>query len=218
MIPSPRAVRVLAVLALLAAALGILWISLTVPPEKALGESIRILFVHVGAATMCYVVYGLTALGAVMYLWRREARWDRLAEATAELGLVFTTLTLLTGSIWMKVAQGMWWTWDARLTLTMILWFIYVGYLLLRQYTVGEARAALSAVLALIALPLLVLNHFAVSLFRTAHPQSIFYREGGAAASPEYLTALLLSLVIYGLVFAALLAARLRVAPVPAER
>jgi heme exporter protein C len=208
--PSDRTVRSLALVAGVAVALALVWVFTQTPPEKELGESIRILYVHVGAAAMSYLAYVVTAVGAVLYLWRRQARWDRLAFASAELGLVFTTATLLTGSIWGKVAQGWWWTWDARLTLTLVLWFVYAGYLMLRQYTTGEARAALSAALALIGLPLMVLNHLAVTLFRTQHPSAVIVRPGGPALPQVYLTGTWLSLGVYLLLFAALLAARLR--------
>jgi heme exporter protein C len=211
MTPSRQAVRVLAVLACLATVLGIAWVWRNTPPEMVLGGSIGILYVHVGAAVAGYLAYLLTAVGAVGYLWRRDAKWDRLAVSSAELGLVLTTVMLATGSIWGKVAQGWWWSWgDARLTLTLLLWFIYAGYLLLRQYTTGEARATLSAVVALLALPLMVLNHFATTLFRTQHPEPILVRPGGPAVDSIYLTATWLSLGVYALVFIALLAARLR--------
>lgn len=210
MTASRRTVRILAVVASLAAVLGIAWVWRNTPPELVLGGSIRILYVHVGAAVAGYLAYVLTAVGAVGYLWRRDAKWDRLAVSSAELGLVLTTVMLATGSLWGRVAQGWWWTWDARITLTLVLWFVYAGYLLLRQYTSGEARATLSAVLALLALPLMVLNHFATTLFRTQHPEPILVRPGGAAVDGIYLTATWLSLGVYALVFVALLAARLR--------
>ncbi len=208
--PSDRTVRLLALGAIVAVVLALAWTVARTPPEQVLGSSIRILYVHVGAAVMSYVAYVVTAAGALLYLWRRQPRWDRLAVAAAELGLVFTTATLLTGSLWGRVAQGWWWTWDARLTLTLVLWFVYAGYLMLRQYTVGDARAVLSAVLALIGLPLMVLNHLAVTLFRTQHPQAILARPGGPAVEQVYLTGVSLSLVVYLLLFVALLAARLR--------
>ncbi len=208
--PSRRAVRVLAVLAGVAVVLALAWVSTHTPPERELGESIRILYVHVGAAAMSYVGYVVTAVGALLYLWRRQPRWDHLAVAGAELGLVFTTATLLTGSIWGRVAQGWWWTWDARLTLTLVLWFVYAGYLMLRQYTAGEARATLSAALALVGLPLMVLNHLAVTLFRTQHPAPVIVRPGGPALGEAYLVGTWISLVVYALLFVALLAARLR--------
>jgi heme exporter protein C len=196
--------------AALAAVGGWLYVVSGLPPEQVLGESIRILPLHVGAPVVAYLAYGLTAVGALLYLWRRDSRWDRLAVASAELALVFMSVTLVTGSLWGKVAQGWWWTWDARLTLTLILWLLSAGYLLLRQYTTGERRATLSAVLALMGLPLAVLNHFAVTLFRTQHPTSILVRAGGPAADAAFLEATVLSTAAYLLVFAALLVARLR--------
>jgi heme exporter protein C len=211
MTPSRRTVRILASLALVAVALAVAWAVTHTPPEQFLGPSVTILYVHVGAAATAAVGYILTAAAALMYLWRRNLAWDRLAVASAELGLVFTTVTLLTGSIWGRVAQGWWWTWDPRLTLTLVLWFVYAGYLMLRQYTTGDQRSALSAVLALVGIPLMILNHFATTLFRTQHPPPVIVRPGGAAVDQAYLTATIISLAAYSLVFLALLVARLAV-------
>lgn len=208
--PSRRLVRLSALVAGLSAVLALVWLVPSTPPESVLRESIAILYVHVGAAATAYLAYVVTAAGAVLFLRRREERWDWLAVSAAELGLVFTTATLLTGSLWGKVAQGWWWTWDARLTLTLVLWFLYAGYLLLRQYTAGDSRAVLSAILALVGIPLMVLNHFAVSLFRTQHPAPILVRPGGPAVDQTYLDATLASLLVFALLFVALLLARLR--------
>jgi heme exporter protein C len=169
-------VRWLGVVAVAAVLIGLAATWLLTPPERVLDESIRILYVHVGAAVMGYVAYLLTALGALMFLWRRDGRWDR------------------------------------RLTLTLVLWFIYAGYLLLRHYTAGDARALLSALLACLGLPLMVLNHFAVTLYRTYHPEPILVRPGGPAVDAVYVQLTFLSLAVYALVFVALLAARLRLA------
>jgi heme exporter protein C len=181
------------------------------PSERVMGEAVRILYVHVGAAWTAYLAYVVTALAAVTFLRRRAATWDHLALASAEWGLVLTTLTLLTGMLWGRVTQGWWWRWDdPRLTLTLMLWFLYAAYLILRQYTEGERRAAVSAVLAVAGVPAMVLNHFAVLLFPAYHPAPVAARAGGPGLAPPFIAALVLSVVAYTLVYLTLLVARMR--------
>lgn len=198
--------RILGVATVAAIGIGLYMALVASPQVVGLGESIRIGYVHIGAAWTAYLSYAVTAFGAVLFLRRREARWDRLAMASAEWGVVLTTVTLATGMLWGKTAQGWWWRWDdPRLTLTLLMWFLYVGYLILRHYTEGDGRARVSAVLALIGIPAMVLNHFAVVLFRTFHPAPIFVRPGSPAADAPIVTTLLWSLAAYTLLYVWLL-------------
>lgn len=217
-----KGLGVLALPAVLAAAYAALIYS---PADSATGELYRIMYVHVGAAWTAYLAFAVTALAAVAYLVRRrsagDARapwdsasggarlWDRVALASAEWGVVLTTITLITGSLWARSVNNWWWTWDARQTLTLLMWFLYAGYLVLRQYTEGERRATLSAVVAVAGIPAMVLNHFAVTLFKVDHPDPVVVRAGGAALSPEMILALQLSVVAFTLVYATLLLARI---------
>lgn len=179
------------------------------PDERALGSSIRILYVHVGAAWVAYLSYAVMAVGAVAYLRGRRPGWDRLAAASAEVGVVLMSLTLITGMLWARVAQGWWWQWsDLRLTLTLLLWFMSVAYLALRRATEGDVRAVLSAVLALVTLPAIVLNHFATLLYRGYHPDTIIARPDAPAADVPFLGGVALSLAAYTALYAWLMAAR----------
>jgi len=180
------------------------------PPERALGETVRVLYVHIGVAWTAYLAYAVTALGGVAYLRTRRRAWDRVAVASAELGVVLTAATLVTGSLWAKAALGWWWQWeDARLVITLFLLFLYIAYLILRQYTHGELRARLSAVLALVGLPVMVLNHFAVTLWNQYHPRSIIGRpDGPAIEGPAMVYTVLLSLAAFTAVYAYLLLGR----------
>ena len=206
-----RVSRILGVAAATAAAVALYVALFATPAEAAMGEYIRILYVHVGAAWTTYLSFGVTALAAVAFLWRRTVGWDQLAAASAEVGLVLASLTLMSGMIWGRAAQGWWWRWDdLRLTLTLLLWFIYAAYLILRQYTTGERRATLSAVLAVAAVPTMVLNHFAVVLFQAYHPQPIVARPEGPAMAAEFLVALLQSVVAYTLLYAWLVTERMQ--------
>ncbi len=112
------------------------------PAGRVQGDLVRLIYVHPAAATTCYVGFGLCALASLAYLWprTRSRRWDRLAGSSAEVGVVFCVITLVTGSIWGRGSWGVWWTWDARLTLTALLLAVFVGYLALRR-TGGDPDA-----------------------------------------------------------------------------
>jgi heme exporter protein C len=213
--PSPgasRAERWLGILALILAlvllAAGLRWS----PAERALQEYVRILYVHVGAAWTAYLAYLVTAIGSVAYLGSRRRAWDRLAVSSAELGVVLTAATLATGSLWGKAAQGWWWRWDdPRLVITLFMFFLYTGYLILRQYTDGERRATLSAVLAIVGIPVMVLNHFAVTLWNRYHPRAIVGRpEGPAIEGDAILYTLVLSVAAFTVIYAYLAISRMR--------
>lgn len=181
------------------------------PEEQAMGVYVRLLYVHVGAAWTAYLAYGVTAIGALGFLATRRPAWDRVALASAEWGVVLTTVTLLSGSLWARPTQGWWWRWDdARLTLTLLLWFVYAAYLILRQYTEGERRHTLSAIVALAGIPAMVLNHFATALFPAFHPAPVAVRPGGPAIDEAFQLGLVLSVVAFTLVYAAVLVDRVR--------
>lgn len=195
--------RALGPLAVISAAAALVLALVVSPREIVLGDTVRILYVHVGAAWVAYVAYALTAVGAVLFLKTRKRRWDRLAAAGAEVGLVLTTVTLASGMIWGRAAQGWWWQWsDRRLTLTLFLWLLYAAYVIARRTLDGPNRAAVTAVLALVGIPAMVLNHFATLLFRGYHPDPVVGRPDGAAADVPFLWALGVSMTAYMLVFA----------------
>ena len=130
-----RTTRILGTLALLCGA-GVVYFGLVAtPPDVVQGDLVRLIYVHPAVSTMAFVAFGITALASLLYLLprTRSLRWDRLAGASAEVGVVFCALSLATGSIWGRPAWGVWWTWDARLTLTALLCALFVGYLALRR-------------------------------------------------------------------------------------
>ena len=139
---------VAAALAVAAAYVRVIWFT---PPEATQGLAQKIYYLHLPAALNAYIAFAVVAITSVVYLWLRDPRADRVAESSAEVGLLFTTVVLTTGPIWGKPVWGTWWTWDARLTLTLFLWFIYAGYLVLRgAVTEPEMRARYSAVLGIL--------------------------------------------------------------------
>ncbi|HTF32502.1 MAG TPA: cytochrome c biogenesis protein [Myxococcota bacterium] len=149
---------------------------LTAPEDAVQGVIQKILYVHPACAFAAYLGFGLTALGGALYLWRDDEQYDRLALASAEVGVVFCTLVILTGPIWARGTWGRWWSWDPRLTVTLLLWFVYLAYLLLRSFTEGSTRAArFAAVYGIAGVLAIPLNYFAIDLFggRAIHPENL---------------------------------------------
>ena len=150
-----------------------LWVA---PPDAVQGDAQRLMYVHVPAAWLAYLAFGVTALASVLYLWRRtrSAVWDRVAGASAELGVIFTGLCLVLGSLWGRPVWGTWWEWEARLVSTAVLFFLYVGYLALRRIP-GPGRAKRCAIAALIAFVDVPIVHFSVEWWRTLHQQATVF-------------------------------------------
>jgi heme exporter protein C len=183
------------------------------PAEATQGLAQKIYYLHLPAALNAYIAFGVVAVTSVVYLWLRDARADRVAESSAEVGLLFTTVVLTTGPIWGKPVWGTWWTWDARLTLTLFLWFIYAGYLVLRgAITEPDMRARYSAVLGILGALLIPFIHMSVYLFRTLHPMPIVLKPDRPSLPPEMLQTLLISFVAFFVAYVALVRARYRLA------
>lgn len=197
------------VLAALAAAtllLSLWMIFFYVPTERSMGIVQRIFYVHVPAAWVGFLAFGIVALCSAGYLWLRDARLDAIAVSAAELGMVFTTIVLVTGPLWGKIAWGAWWVWEPRLTLTLLLWFIYLGYFVLRGAAEnperGKRLAATLGILGAVDIPLI---HVSVNWFRSQHPQPVILRPEGPSADPAIVVTLLVSLLGFTLLFFALL-------------
>lgn len=183
------------------------------PLEATQGPAQKILYVHAPAAWVAFMAFGLVGLTSLLYLWLKEERLDRVAESSAEVGVVFTTVVLITGPLWGKPIWGTYWTWDARLTLTLFLWFIYVAYIVLRGAIEDRAmRARYSAVLGILGALLVPFIHLSVYLFRTLHPQPILMKPSAPSLPTEMLITLLLAFGSFTLLYVALLRARYRYA------
>jgi heme exporter protein C len=183
------------------------------PPDAVQGELVRLIYLHPAVATAAYVGFGMCALASLAYLWprTRSRRWDRLAAASAEVGVIFCVVTLATGSIWGRGSWGVWWTWDARLTLTALLCAVFLGYLALRR-TGGdpEPRAKRSAVAAVVCALLIPVDHEATTWWTTLHQGNTLLRSNPTIHGLQ-LDTMLLSFVAVGLLFAWLLLHRYRV-------
>lgn len=206
----PTPLTLAAIVAVLAAMARAIFFT---PVEAVQGPAQKILYVHAPAAWVAFLAFGVVALVSIVYLWLHDDRLDRIAESSAEVGVVFTTVVLITGPLWGKPVWGTYWTWDARLTLTLFLWFVYVGYLLLRGAVEDPAmRARYSAVLGILGALLIPFIHLSVYLFRTLHPLPVLMKPGAPSMPREMLITLLAAFAAFTLLYAALLRTRYRYA------
>ena len=217
--------RTITALGLTAAAslAGLGWLALGVaPPDAVQGDSQRLMYLHVPAAWLAYLAYGVTSLCSLLYLIprTRSPRWDSLAGASAEIGVVFTALTLAVGSIWARPIWGVWWTWDPRLVTTAVLLFLYLGYLALRRAPASPtARARRSAVVALIAFVDVPVVHLSVIWWRTLHQQpTVLNPELQPQIHGTMALTLLWAVVAFTVLYAYLVLSRHRLASLEAER
>jgi heme exporter protein C len=179
------------------------------PTEAEMGIVQRIFYVHVPSAWVAFLAFGIVALCSLGYLWLRDERLDAISVAAAELGLLFTTIVLVTGPLWGKIAWGAWWVWEPRLTLTLLLWFIYVGYFILRGATESPERGKrFAAILGIVGAADIPLIHVSVTWFRSQHPEAVILRPEGPQAAPVIVQTLLVSFLAFTLLFFGLLMVR----------
>jgi heme exporter protein C len=186
------------------------------PADQVQGDAVRLLYLHVPAAWLAYLAYFVTSLTSLLYLWprTRSLAWDHLAGASAELGVLFTGLTLVLGSLWGRPVWGFWWAWDARLVSTAVLFFLYLGYLALRRVPADpHVRARRSAVAALVAFVDVPIVHFSVNWWRTLHQDAtVFNPQLKAHIHGVMATTLLWGVVAFTLLYIYLLERRFRLA------
>lgn len=202
--PWPRGALILGGLSFLAIMISIWMIFLYAPADVTQGAPQRIFYIHLPVAWIGMLAFVILAGASIVYLFRPSQKWDQLARTSAEIGAVFITLALLTGSIWGKITWGAWWVWEPQLTATLILWFMYIAYLMLRSYmgrTESGARAA--AVLAIVGVIDVPLIYEAANWWRGQHPEK---EVGVAGALPWSVTlTLLVSLVAFTLFYSFLM-------------
>lgn len=190
------------------------------PVDAMLGDVQKIFYIHVPAAIAgLYIGCGLLAVCSLMYLWVRDPRIDRLAESAAETSLVFLGVVLATGPVWGRSSWGTWWQWEARLTSSLFLWLILLGYLVLRNAVESaEQRARLSAVMGTMVALLVPFVHLTVKLFRGMHPEPVVLKPEKPSLPPEMASTFYLSAIAFLLLFVALLRLRYRWAGLRDER
>lgn len=173
-----------------------------VPTEASMGVVQRIFYIHVPSAWVAFLAFGIVAVCGAVYLWLGDERLDAAAVAAAEGGMVFTTIVLVTGPLWARVAWGTWWTWEPRLTLTLLLWFIYLGYFLVRASSESPQRgkrfAAVVGIVGALNIPLI---HLSVVWFRSLHPEPVVLKPAGPTLDPAMLRTLMVGLAAFTLLF-----------------
>ncbi len=202
----------LMVAALVAVAAATVRTLLYTPIEARQGIAYKIFYIHVPAAVISlYIACIPSSIASLLYLWLKDERVDRMSESLAEVGLLFLTMVLASGPFWGKTQWGTWWQWDARLTSTLFLWFVLVGYLVMRDaIDQPEDRARLSAVLGVMIGLLVPFIHLTVYIFPTIHPDPVVLAPEKPKVSSEMLTTLLMSTVAFLVLYAALLRKRYR--------
>lgn len=187
--------------------------ALTAPPDSLQGNLQRLMYVHVPAAWLAFLSFAITFGASAGWLWKRRPRLDRIAAASAEVGVFFTGLAITVGSVWGKPVWGVWWTWDPRLVTTAMMFFVYLGYLALRRATLDPAvRARRAAVFGLLAFAQVPIVHMSVIWWRALHQPPTVLRPGDPTIDHVMLAALLLNVVAFTLVFLVLLRSRMRLA------
>jgi heme exporter protein C len=201
------------ILAVLGVAGSVIRAMFFTPIELTQGAAQKIYYIHVPAALSAYLALIVVALMSIVFLWLRDERADRLAESAGEIALLFTTVVLVTGPLWGKPVWGAWWTWDARLTLTLFLWFITIGYLVLRS-AIDEPtmRARYSSVVGILGALLIPFIHLSVYMFRTLHPAPIVLKPERPSLPAEMLTTFIVSVLAFLFFCVVLMRARYRLA------
>ena len=190
-------------------------LGLALPKTVEQGDYSKLIAIHPGIAWASYVAFGVTALSSLLWVWprTRSITWDLLAGASAEVGVLFTALTLITGSIWGRPTWGVWWVWDARLTLSALMLALLLGYLALRRVPSDpDARARRSAVTALLAVLVVPVNHYAVTWWRTLHQGASLSLTPKNSVDGEFIFAMCLGFLAMTLVYAWMTLHRLRIA------
>ena len=191
-------------LALMVTALYLVFVY--VPTEQTMGIVQRIFYLMVPMGWLSLLSFLIVFVGSILYLVKRESKWDILAHSSAEAGIIFTTLALLTGAIWAKPVWGVWWAWEPRLTSTLVLWLLYLAYFMVRSLATEESRgatfAAVVGIVGFIDLPIIVLT---TTLWRGMHPEPIIF-QGGLA--PSMLVTLLVSISAFTALYFLLLIQR----------
>ncbi|GMR12478.1 MAG: cytochrome c biogenesis protein CcsA [Gemmatimonadota bacterium] len=166
-----------------------------VPTERTMGIAQRIFYVHVPSAWIAFLAFGIVALCSAVYLWLKDDRLDMAALAAAEGGIAFCTIMILTGPLWARVSWGTWWQWEPRLVLTLLMWFIYLGYFMVRRVTENpEQGKRFAAVVGLIGVLDIPLIHVSVLWTRSLHPQPVVVKPEGPTLDPEMLITLMAGL------------------------
>lgn len=203
--------KILDILAVICVCTGLYFAFIFAPTEKVMGAVQRIFYFHVASAWIAFFAFFVTFALSILFLMKNNYVFDDIAESSAEIGILFCTIVLITGPIWARPIWGVWWTWDPRLTTTTILWFIYAGYIMLRKFIdEPDKRAKFAAAVGIIGFVDVPIVFFSIRWWRTIHPNVV--QQGGGGLDPAMLKALLVSVGAFTVLYAAMLLKRTRVA------
>ncbi|BAI79689.1 heme exporter membrane protein [Deferribacter desulfuricans SSM1] len=179
------------------------------PVEKVMGIIQKIFYFHVASAWIAFFAFFITFLFSILVLINEKKIFDEIAASSAEIGIVFCTIVLITGPIWARPVWGVWWTWDPRLTTTLVLWFIYVGYLMLRKFVdEDDKKAKFSAVVGVVGFIDVPIVFMSIRWWRTIHPNVL--QKGGGGLHPDMLIALIVSVIAFTFLYLALMIKRVK--------
>jgi len=206
--------RMLLIILLFAFLISLVLVFVWAPQIKANNAAERIaqkiFYYHVPSAWLGFLSFFVVFLASVAYLWKRSRKFELLAVASAEIGVLFITLVLLTGPVWAKPVWGIWWTWDARLTSSLVLWLIYIAYLMLRRYLPdGSKRANFSAVIGIIGFIDVPIVYYSIRWWETQHPKAVMASSEGSLATPMFI-AFMFTLATFTLLYIYLLRQRVK--------
>ena len=209
-----RVLGLSSLLLLAVAAYGMFFIA---QPDRVQGDAARIVYFHVPMAWVAFLAFGVVFVASIAYLRTRSQRWDRLGRASAEVGLIFTTLVLITGSIWGYPIWGTWWSWDPKLTTTLILWFMYLAYVMVRSYAEpprGPRFAAVVGIVAFFDVPIVYMSSY---WWRTLHPQPVIGPLAEQQPSASIVWLLMVSLLAFTVFYAFLVRVRAEIEETEAQ-
>jgi heme exporter protein C len=200
--------RIFIITAALLLGAAIYMVFIHAPTERVMGPIQKIFYFHLSCALVAFLSFFTAFVSGIMYLLRKNLKWDILGAASVEIGLVFTTLVLITGVLWGRPVWNAWWTWDPRLTTSLILWFIYAAYFILRSSVERQdKRAAFCAVMAIVGFVDVPIVFLSARLWRTIHP--VVIRAGSLDMAPAMITALIMALAAFALLWGLLLYQRM---------
>ena len=189
------------------------------PVERIQGPAQKIVYLHASGAWAALMAFAICGILSLLYLGLRDMRLDRLAAASAEVGLVFSVVLLTTGPIYGKPVWGTWWTWDARLTSTLFIFLLFLGYMIMRDAVIDpDQRARFSAVIGILGLVLVPFIHLTVYLFRTLHPQPVIMRPSRPEMPSEMLVTFFLSMAVFTVMYLGFVTQRYAMAKLQAIR
>jgi heme exporter protein C len=205
--------KILAGAVLLTMSVSLYLVFLFAPTQNTMGHIQRIFYFHVPSAWVSFLAFFVVFVASIMYLVKRDRKYDLVAAASAEIGVVFATLVLITGPIWARPVWNVWWEWSPRLTLFLVLWFIYIAYLMLRNFVEGEERSArLAAVFGIVGFVDVPIVYLSIRLWRDIHPSPVIAGGENSGLHPDMWIAFMSSLLAFTLLYFYLLvlASRLR--------